>query len=231
MIRRALAALIAASASRRRGGAERRRDRAHDAPRDPVHGRAGRDQRRLCLVLSSRHVAPLGRDRGAPIDDLGAAARHGDDGPPLPRRLSRDRRRILLPRRGGRRRRADRRPAPQRRLELFHRLRRAGIDALMVPDDRPQRLADGGIPALCRQRHVRRCRHVGGDAAAAQDLSREEATGNTARRSTGRSPSSSTANIRTAAGRSAGRMSGIIPLMRGSSPSTTMSPRRISASC
>ena len=30
-----------------------------------LHGRAGRDQRRLCLVLSARHVAPLGRDRGA----------------------------------------------------------------------------------------------------------------------------------------------------------------------
>ena len=29
-----------------------------------LHGRGGRDQWRLCLVLSARHVAPLGRDRG-----------------------------------------------------------------------------------------------------------------------------------------------------------------------
>ena len=49
------------------------------------------------------------------------------------------------------------------------------------------------------------------------------ATGNIARRSIGRSTSSSTANIRTAAGRSAGRTSAIIPLMRATSPSTTTS--------
>ena len=50
---------------RRRIGAEPRRDRADDAAGDDLHGRAGRDQWRLCLVLSARHVAALGRDRGA----------------------------------------------------------------------------------------------------------------------------------------------------------------------
>ena len=109
-------------------GAEPRRDRRHDAPRDDLHGRAGRDQWRLCLGLSARHVAPLGRDRGAAEHDLGPAAGHRDDGPPLPRRLSRHRRRLLLPRRPGRDRGADPRPAPLRRLALFHRFRRPRLD-------------------------------------------------------------------------------------------------------
>ncbi len=53
----------------------------------------------------------------------------------------------------------------------FIRLRRSGGDAALVRDGRPQRLAAGGIPALCGQCHVRRCRHGGGDAAAAAPLS------------------------------------------------------------
>ena len=102
-------------------------------------------------------------------------------------------------------RRPDPRPAPQRRLELFHRLRRPGLDAALVRDDRPQRLADGGIPALFRQCDLRRCRHGRGDAAPAAHLSRAARSEVPRRRSTGRSASCSTANIRTAAGRSAGR--------------------------
>ena len=74
--------------------------------------------------------------------------------------------------------RPDPRPASQRRLELFHRLRRAGLDEALVRDDRQERLADGGIPALLRQRHVRRRRHVGGDAVPAPPLSREDAIRN-----------------------------------------------------
>ena len=50
----------------------------------------------------------------------------------------------------------------------------------MVPHDRPQCLADGGIPALCRQCDLRRCRHVGGDAAPAPHLSRETRRADTA---------------------------------------------------
>ena len=105
MIARLLALLLllvpAAAGAQSRDEIER-----HDAPRDHLHGRAGRDQWRLCLGLSARHVAPLGRDRGAAEHDLGPAAGHRDDGPSLPRRLSRHRRRILLPRR--------RRPRPAR---------------------------------------------------------------------------------------------------------------------
>jgi hypothetical protein len=67
------------------------------------------------------HVAPRGRDRGQEVDDLGAAARHRDDGPPLPRRIPRHPSRILLRRCGEGGRGADRGPAPLGRLELLYR--------------------------------------------------------------------------------------------------------------
>ena len=75
----------------------------------------------------------------------------------------------------------------------------------LVRDDRPQRLADGGIPALCRQRHVRRRRHVGERCSSCCASISRSAIRNTGPRSSARSISCSTASIRAAAGRSAGR--------------------------
>ncbi len=54
---------------------------------------------------------------------------------------------ILLPRGRAGGRSLDPRPASKRRLELFHRLRRPRLDPPLVRDDRPECLADGGIPA------------------------------------------------------------------------------------
>ena len=48
-------------------------------------------------VVPAGLVATMGRARGARHADLDSAAGHGDDGPPVPRRVSRDRRRVLLP--------------------------------------------------------------------------------------------------------------------------------------
>ena len=62
-------------------------------------------------------------------EDLDPAARHADDGAPVPRRVSRHGRRVLLPggRTGGGR--ADLGPAPCRRMELRRRLRRRSLAA------------------------------------------------------------------------------------------------------
>ena len=113
---------LALSCSPSGRGAEPRRDRADDAARHRVHGRAGRDR-----AAMSGPICPTCRGAGARsrpaqmiwVQPPGTAtmghffldAFHatGDD---------------IITRRRGRRRRPDPRPAPQRRLELFHRLRR-----------------------------------------------------------------------------------------------------------
>ena len=88
------------AAGSRPGAAGAKRCRSRDEARDAVHGRQGRVSRRLPLELSTRHVAPLGRDGGARDDDLAAAAGHVEHGPRVPRCVSRDGRRVLLPRGG-----------------------------------------------------------------------------------------------------------------------------------
>ena len=98
--------------------------------------------------------------------------------------------------------RADRRPAPQRRLELFHPPRRAARGAALVRDGRPQRLAAGGIPALQRQCHVRRCRHRRDACSCCSGSIWCGTRRASAPRSTARSASCWRANIRAAAGRS-----------------------------
>ena len=79
-----------------------------------------------------------------------------------PRRLPRHRRRDLLQRRRAHLPGADRGAASVRRLELHPRLRRRGLAQALVRDDRHQRLAARGVPALLRQRDLRRRRHRGG---------------------------------------------------------------------
>ncbi len=108
------------------------------------------------MELPARHVAPLGRDGGARDHDLVAAAGHFEHGARVPRRLSRHRRRVLLPRGGAGGRRAHLGPASERWLELRGGLRRRPQLARLVRHGGPQCLAPRGVPALLRQRHLRR---------------------------------------------------------------------------
>ena len=147
-----------------------------------------------------------GEMEATPDDDLGAAAGHGDDGPSVPRRLSRDRRRLLLPR--PRTKAADALIAgqlPHRRLELFHRFRRAEAStrrlvrrrSAATPGGSRNSSIIGATPRSTMPAPRRRCKLLLRLYVEKRDAKYR------AGRSTRRSTSSSTANIRSAAGRSA----------------------------
>ena len=162
------------AAAFRRGDAHARTDHAdaHHADdqddrrgraqaRGELHGRGGVLSGRLCVVLFARSHANLRRDGSQAHHAVAAATRHVVHRPHLPRCVSRDGRRALLSGRRPHGQGGGRRAARLRRLELHLRLRRRGVLAPLVRDGRHERLAPGGIPALLRQRDLRR-RHDGG---------------------------------------------------------------------
>ena len=140
-------------------------------------------------------------------DDLDPAAGHAVDGPSVSRRVSRDRRRVLLPRRRAGRRRADLGAASRRA---------AGTTSPTSPARR--RCASGTTPSArtpggsrsssttrATPRSTTRARPNRRSSSCA--CTSRSATRSTSRRSTRRSSSSSTASIRSAPGRSAFRCS------------------------
>ena len=171
-----------------------------------LHGREGQHQRRLRLDLPARSVAALGRARGARrrmiwIQPPGTAtmghlfldAYHATGDEYYYRAAEAVAGALIRAQHpsGGWNYLADFAGEPSLRDVVRHR--------------RQERLADGGVPALLGQRHLRRRRHRGVGEVPAAALRREARSEVQAGARQGDRSSSSTASIRLAPGRSAFR--------------------------